>query len=143
VTESGYNGMLCLADHSMHLYFLRIHSTTPPAAVTGAEPAYSAPRAVVRRPVRPDHSGRPGKLFSDSEAGKLQGATAYETVCGTIPLEWGAGGDMALDCTEEYASFGWARRKAAKHLAPDTKLEAALRSAQNGRRPDRPRQHES
>lgn len=39
VTESGYSGMLCLADHSMNLYFLRINRTGPEPEVTGAEPA--------------------------------------------------------------------------------------------------------
>jgi oligogalacturonide lyase len=46
-------------------------------------------------------------------------------VCGTIPIEMWAGGDMALDCTEEYAYFRVGREEAAKHLSADTKIEAA------------------
>ena len=39
VTEGGYAGMLCLADNSMTLYFLRAPMEKPAQAVTGAEPA--------------------------------------------------------------------------------------------------------
>lgn len=123
VTEGGYAGMLCLADNSMNLYFLRVPMEKPPQAVTGAEPAtggqnrgrQTGPSQIIRVDL--------GKLFADSAAGKLQGVSAYETVCGTIPLEWGAGGDMALDCTEEWAYFRVGKEEAAKHLAPGTKLE--------------------
>lgn len=141
VTEGGYTGMLCLADHSMNLYFLRVPMSAPPPAVTGGEPAYvapppagisldktsspaapSAPRSRATGPaqiIRVDLA----KLFADSEAGKLQGAPVYEKICGTIPLEWGAGGDMALDCTEEFAYFRVGRDEAANHLPPDAKRE--------------------
>jgi oligogalacturonide lyase len=36
-------------------------------------------------------------------------------------MEWGAGGDMALDCTEEYAYFRVGKAEAAKHLPADVK----------------------
>ena len=120
VTENGYSGMLCLADHSMSLYFLRLQQAAPPAAVTGAEPA--TPGNIPRSPaqiIKVDLA----KLFADSAAHALQPADVYEKVCGTIPLEWGAGGDMALDCSEEFAYFRVGKEEAAKHLAPDTKLE--------------------
>jgi len=122
VTENGYSGMLCLADHSMSLYFLRLEHATPPAAVTGAEPA--TPGNIPRSPaqiIKVDLA----KLFADSAAHKLQAASVYEKVCGTIPLEWGAGGDMALDCTEEFAYFRVGKEEAAKHLAPGAKPEEA------------------
>jgi oligogalacturonide lyase len=122
VTENGFSGMLCLADHSMSLYFLRLEQVAPPAAVTGAEPA--TPGNIPRTPaqiIRVDLA----KLFADSAAHTLQPASAYEKVCGTIPLEWGAGGDMALDCTEAFAYFRVGKEEAAKHLAPGTKLEEA------------------
>src|SRR3990172_5635672 len=48
----------------------------------------------------------------------------YERVGGVIPAEWGAGGDMALDSTEEWAYFRVAREEAAKQLAADTKIES-------------------
>ncbi|MDI1249670.1 MAG: hypothetical protein PSV13_12470 [Lacunisphaera sp.] len=120
VTEGGYAGMLCLADNSMNLYFLRHENAAPPPPMTGAEP--STPGRFPRSPaqiVRVDLA----KLFTDSEAGKVGPATDYQQVCGTIPLEWGAGGDMALDCTEAYAYFRVGKEEAAKHLAAGTKLE--------------------
>ena len=120
VTEGGYSGMLCLADNSMNLYFLRHERAAPPTAMTGAEP--STPRDVPRSPaqiVRVDLA----KLFADSEAGKVGAAADYQKVCGTIPLEWGAGGDMALDCTEEFAYFRVGKEEAGKHLPPGTKRE--------------------
>lgn len=143
VTEGGYSGMLCLADNSMNLYFLRIPMERAAPPMQGGEPsvpppprpadAIAAPAGAPRRPGGgPGGRGRQtgpamivrvdlGKLFADSEAGKLQPKAAYETVCGTIPMEWGAGGDMALDCTEEYAYFRVGKEEAAKHLPADVK----------------------
>jgi oligogalacturonide lyase len=152
VTEGGYSGMLCLADNSMNLYFLRIPYERPAPAMVGGEPsvppaprpadAIAAPAGAPQRPGGaqgggPGGRGRQtgpamivrvdlGKLFADSEAGKLKSKEAYETVCGTIPMEWGAGGDMALDCTEDYAYFRVGKEEAAKHLPADTKIEAAF-----------------
>jgi oligogalacturonide lyase len=148
VTEGGYSGMLCLADHSMSLYFLRIPMERPAPAITGAEPAYGAPPSPTAEtaPTAAPGARPPGgaagrgrqtgpaqiikvdlaKLFADSEAGKMQAASVYEHVCGSIPMEWGAGGDMALDCTEEFAYFRVGKDEAAKHLAPNTKLEGAF-----------------
>lgn len=148
VTEGGYSGMLCLADTSMNLYFLRIPMERAAPPMVGGEPsvpplprpadAIATPAGAPRRP-----GGGPGgrgsqtgpamimrvdlaKLFADSEAGKLQPASAYETVCGTIPMDWGAGGDMALDCTEKYAYFRVGKEESAKHLPADTKIESAF-----------------
>lgn len=124
VTEGGFAGMLCLADNSMNLYFLRIpmERPAPPATAAGAPRPPGGPFGRGRQ-TGPAQIMRMdlGKLFADSEAGKLQPVSAYEKVCGTLPMEWGAGGDMALDCTEEYAYFrvGW--EEAARHLAPGTK----------------------
>lgn len=143
VTEGGYSGMLCLATNSMNLYFLRIPMERPAPPMQGGEPSVPPPprpadaiAAPAGAPQRP--GGGPGgrgrqtdpamivrvdlaKLFADSEAGRLQPKAAYETVCGTIPMEWGAGGDMALDCTEEYAYFRVGKEEAAKHLPADVK----------------------
>ncbi len=120
VTEGGYSGMLCLADNAMNLYFLRIKREGPPEPVVGGDP--SVPSRPPRGPaqiIRVDLA----KVFADSAARKMQPADAYQTVCGTIPLEWGAGGDMALDCTEEYAYFRVGKEEAAKHLPADVKPE--------------------
>jgi len=145
VTEGGYSGMLCLADHSMSLYFLRIPMERPAPPMTGGEPSTPPPPrpADANSAAQNGPGGGPGsrgrqtgpaqimkvdlgKLFADSEAGKLQSVAAYEKICGIIPMEWGAGGDMALDCTEDYAYFRVGREEAAKHLPPDTKIEPAF-----------------
>ena len=43
--------------------------------------------------------------MTQDSPGSLQGVAAYEKVCGSIPMEWGTGGDMALDCTEDWVYF--------------------------------------
>jgi oligogalacturonide lyase len=62
------------------------------------------------------------KLFADSEAGKLQAASVYERVCGTIPAEMGAGGDMALDAKEDVAYFRISGGDLASRLPAGTKI---------------------
>src|SRR4051812_31399629 len=143
VTEGGYDGMLCLADNSLNLYFLRVPYERAAPAMQGGEPSAPPPPrpadAVKEAPGAPE---RPGggfgfrgrqtgpaqiirvdlaKVFADSAAGKMQPADAYQKVCGSIPIEWGAGGDMALDCTEKYAYFRVGKEEAAKHLPADAK----------------------
>jgi oligogalacturonide lyase len=125
VTESGYSGMLCLAEHSMNLYFLRSQRLSEPVEVVEAQPSDGTrgrrggrgrrgPSQVIRVDL--------AKLFADSAAGELKGADEYEHVCGTIPVEMGAGGDMALDPTEEFAYFRVDRNEAAKHLPADVEV---------------------
>jgi oligogalacturonide lyase len=128
VTENGYTGMLCLADHSMHLYFLRIlplPAEAPPAPLADNTPAVPAVRRGPRGPaqiVRVDLA----QLFADSAAGTLQPAAVYEKICGTVPPEFGAVGDVALDPTENYVYFRVGSQElAAQHLAPGTKIESA------------------
>jgi len=152
VTAAGYSGMLCLATHSMNLYFLRIvplpgEAVLPPPDVatiasagtprtdgpgSGVAGASTAPAA---RGGTRGGGGRGGprgpsqiirvdlaKLFADSAAGKLQGASAYEKICGTVPPEFGAVGDVALDPTEDFVYLRVGSKElAAQHLAPDTK----------------------
>jgi oligogalacturonide lyase len=130
VTENGYSGMLCLAEHSMNLYFARLPgfvigdvtgaSSVP--ALTAAEgdkkgPGVNAPRGPAQI-VRVDL----GKLFADSAAGKVGKAEDYEHVCGTVPVEYGAIGDVALDPNEDFVYFGVkSKEAAAKHLDPAAK----------------------
>jgi oligogalacturonide lyase len=66
------------------------------------------------------------KVLADSQAGTMQPAAAYEQVLGTIPVELGDAGDLALDATEEAAYFRVNRATAAKHLPADTKIEATF-----------------
>jgi len=129
VTEGGYTGMLCLADHSMSLYYLRIlplPGEAPPAPLADNAPAVPAARRGPRGPaqiIRTDLA----KLFADSAAGRLQPASAYEHVCGTVPSEFGAVGDVALDPTENFVYFRVGSKElAAKYLPADAKAEATF-----------------
>lgn len=125
VTEHGYSGMLCLADKSMKMYFLRntvAAGEQPVAAPAGADPATSNPKT--RGPAQIIEVNLE-TLFADSAAGKLKGSEAYERICGTIPLDWGAGGDMALDGSEEVAYFRVSGEEPRKHLPAGTKIESA------------------
>ncbi len=125
VTEHGYAGMLCLAAKSNKLYFLRPQFIAAPAAVTGAEPATgAAPTAKDARGPSQIIEVDLDKLFADSAAGTVQAAAVYERVCGTIPLAWGAGGDMALDADEQVAFFRVGPDESAKHLPAGTRIEA-------------------
>jgi oligogalacturonide lyase len=140
VTEGGYQGMLCIADNSMNLYFLRT-PRLPGAAAEPVAPPPAAPGGEAAAPgARGGRGGRGGgprgpaqivavdlaKLFADSAAGKLKAASEYEIVKATIPTEMGAPGDMALDPTEEFAYVRVGREEAAKHLPADVKPEAAF-----------------
>lgn len=107
-SEGGYTGMLCVARNSMKLYLMRIQAT-------GTERPRRGPMEVVEVDLE--------KLFSDSESGKLQPASKYQKVCGTIPQELGAGGDMALDANEDHVYFRVGREEAAKHLPGGTVIE--------------------
>jgi oligogalacturonide lyase len=109
VTEGGYTGMLNVARNSMKLYFMRQPPGTPP---TKNEPASLQ---IVEVDL--------GKLFADSQAGKLKKASTYQRVCGTTPPALQAGGDMALDGDETWAYFRVGKEEAARHLAAGTKLE--------------------
>jgi oligogalacturonide lyase len=109
VTEGGYTGMLNVARHAMKLYFMRQLPGTPQASTTPTS------LQIVEVDL--------GKLFADSQAGKLKKASAYQRVCGTTPPALQAGGDMALDGDETWAYFRVGKEEAARHLARGAKLE--------------------
>ncbi|HBE40145.1 MAG TPA: hypothetical protein DDW27_02910 [Bacteroidales bacterium] len=109
VSEGGYMGMLNVARKSMKLYFTR----GTPREQGG--PRFRLPVKIVEVDL--------AKLFADSESGRLKEASLYQKVCGTIPGEMGAGGDMALDADEEWVYFRVDREEAAKHLPEGTKIE--------------------
>jgi oligogalacturonide lyase len=129
VTEGGYSGMLCLADHSMNLYFLR----NPGRLLADASGAPGTGGATVAAPgAKADAAREPAqiirvdlaKVFADSAAGKMKPASVYEQICGTVPVEWGAVGDVAIDANEQFAYFRvGSKEEAAKHIAPGTKIE--------------------
>jgi len=105
VTEGGYTGMLNLARKSMKLYFMR--KDAQPKRLQIVEVDLAA-------------------LLTDSAAGKLKTADAYQRICGTTAPELDAGGDMALDADEEWIYFRVGAAAAAKHLAPGVKIEPAF-----------------
>jgi oligogalacturonide lyase len=112
---SGYLGQLTLAYESMTLYIMR-----DPARQPGqGRPDPNRPRGPLQV-VAIDL----GTLFADSAAGTLKGDAAYERVVGTIPAEMGAGGDMAVDATEEAIYFRIGREYAAQHLPAGMQAES-------------------
>ncbi len=96
VTEGGYRGMLVIAQKSMTLYAMR-----------DAERG-SGYREIIAVDL--------AKLFADSESNSLEDESAYQTIIGEIPGDWGAGGDMALDADEDVIYFRVGPGKAAQHL---------------------------
>lgn len=107
VSEGGYTGMLNVARTSMKLYFMRSLKKDPKEK--------AGPLQVIEVNLE--------KLFADQKAGRLKSADAYQRVCGTIPVEYDASPDMALDAQEDWAYFRVGKRKAEEHLAPGTVLE--------------------
>ncbi|MEO6567154.1 MAG: hypothetical protein ABIO94_00200 [Opitutaceae bacterium] len=92
----------------------------------------------VRRPAAASQIVRVdlAKVFADSAAGKMQAASEYEQVCGTIPAEFGNVGDVALDPTEEFVYFRVSNKEmAGKHLPADTKAEQSFGARNMGAGP--------
>jgi oligogalacturonide lyase len=118
VTEGGYTGMLNVARKTMKLYFMRNEKTDTVSTNTAGDTA----RRRVQRPVQIIEVDLE-KLFADSKAGTIKKADTYQRICGTTPKELGAGGDMALDGDEEWTYSRVGVQEAAKHLAPDVKIE--------------------
>lgn len=112
VTEGGYTGMLNVARNSMKLYFMRYSRSNGLAEGTTRGPS-------AMQIVEVDLE----KVFADSKGGKMKSADAYQRVCGTAPVEIGAGGDMALDSDEIWAYFRIGREEAARRLPSGTKIE--------------------
>lgn len=102
VTEGGYSGMLNLARKSMKLYFMR--PDPEPGRLQVVEVDLAA-------------------VLADSAAGRMRPAGTYQRICGVTPAALDAGGDMALDADEEWVYFRVGKEEAARHLAPDTKIE--------------------
>jgi oligogalacturonide lyase len=123
ITEGGYIGMLNLARKTMKLYLMR--STAP---VTTERPRRGEALQVVEVDL--------AKVLNDSKANKMQPATTYQRVCGTIPAEMGAGGDMALDANEDQVYFHVGKAEAGKHLAPGAKIDSAFGPRKMGAGPN-------
>jgi len=108
VSEGGYMGMISVAGKSMKLYFMRMTLRQPGQKRGG-------PVQIIEVDLE--------KLFADSEKGQMRKENEYQKVCGTIPAEIGAGGDMALDAGEEWVYYRVGREEAAKHIPEGTKIE--------------------
>ncbi|MBC7826646.1 MAG: PD40 domain-containing protein [Chitinophagaceae bacterium] len=109
VSEGGFSGMLCIAQKSMKLYFMR--NTT---IQSGQDRNSDRSLQIIEVDLE--------KLFVDSKAGNLKPSTVYQRICGITPPQMGAGGDMALDGDEEWVYFRVGKTEAAKYLAPGTKI---------------------
>jgi len=109
VSEGGYMGMISVAKKSMKLYFMRMTLRQPGQKRGG-------PVQIIEVDLE--------KLFADSEARQMKSENEYQKVCGTIPAEIGAGGDMALDAGEEWVYYRVGREEAAKHIPEGTEIEA-------------------
>lgn len=105
VSEGAYTGMLNLDQQANRLVFLRL---VPGGTAGGARQAVE---------VNLD------RLFDDSQAGKLQPESAYQRVIATIPAEWQADGDSALDADGQWLYFRMGKAAAARYLKEGTKIE--------------------
>ncbi len=112
VTEGGYSGMLNIAQKTMKLYYMR-----PVAESNEQNKDRNRNRSL--QVIETDLA----KVFADSKAGRMKPIAAYERVCGTTPVEMGAGGDMALDADEEWVYFRVGREEAAKYLPDGVEIE--------------------
>ena len=108
VSEGGYMGMISVARKSMKLYFMRMTLRQPGQKRGG-------PVQIIEVDLE--------KLFADSEKGQMKKENEYQKVCGTIPAEVGAGGDMALDADEEWVYYRVGREEAERHIPEGTKIE--------------------
>jgi oligogalacturonide lyase len=138
VTEGGYTGMLCVAQLAQKLYVMRDPTRSADRdrgaeTATGRGATGTAGGPGMAKAEGSRGSGRPRRalqiveidlapLFADSAAGTLRSASAYERICGTIPAEMGAGGDMALDAREDVAYFRFENPELATKLPAGTKI---------------------
>jgi oligogalacturonide lyase len=119
VTETGYVGALCVGQKSMRLFFTRPENHAAPDAYAG-KPG-DRPRVPIQV-VAIDLA----RVFADSAAGRMQPAATYEQVFGTIPVDVGGGGELAIDATEKVAYFRLMKEAAAKVLPAGTQIESTF-----------------
>jgi len=103
VTEGGYTGRLNIARKSMKLFFMRNSQKNENS------------REIIEVNL--------AKLFSDSKSGSLKTEDEYQKICGTVPANIEAHGDMALDSDEKWIYFSVGRDESMKHLPEGVKLE--------------------
>ncbi len=120
VTEGSYTGKLLLARKSMKMYYLRTVDTTPKTKANKAKKEQTPPNPRAPRTyelVELDLTA----VFTDSEKGSMKKPAHYERVCGQIPAEMGAGGDITLDANEDVVYFKVGRDYSTPRLPEGTK----------------------
>jgi oligogalacturonide lyase len=122
VTEGGYRGALCIAQKSMRLFYCR--SPRPSSDSSSERAERSGGRRRRGGPPTPLEvvSIDLKRLFADSAADALEPASAYENVYGTIPVEYGGAGELALDANEDFVYFRMVEEAAAQLLAEDAEI---------------------
>jgi len=114
VTEGGFSGMLNVDQQAMRLVYLRELAGAPRTPAGNNE----EPRAM--QAVEVDLE----RLFADSKAGTLKGEAAYQRIIATIPGDWAAVGDTALDADGQWLYFRVGPKGAAKRVPAGLKIEA-------------------
>ena len=119
VTETGYQGALCVAQKSMRLFFCRREDHLNPLPEAAGPDGRRSQPPVPLQVVAVDLE----RLLADSAAGQLEPADSYETVFGTIPLDIGGAGELALDANEDAVYFRMQKEAARELLPADTRIE--------------------
>lgn len=104
-TEGGYTGMLNLDQRANRLVFLR--------------PVPGQPGDAARQAIEVDLD----RLFDDSRRDRLRPESAYQRVIATIPADWQADGDSALDADGQWLYFRLGKTAAARFLKEGTTIE--------------------
>jgi oligogalacturonide lyase len=116
VTESGYQGSLCVGQKSMRLFLMRpVPDDIDTSSKSSEHAMQRAPLQVVAVDLR--------RLFADSAVGRMQPAAAYEHVFGSIPSEIGGGHELAIDATEQVAYFRMHSEAAGRLLPEGTEIK--------------------
>ncbi|HYG24073.1 MAG TPA: hypothetical protein VEH04_14935 [Verrucomicrobiae bacterium] len=118
VTETGHQGALWVGQKSMRLFLTR----RAPGATNSPGDGDARPRSRrFRGPVQMVAIDLAG-VFADSARGRMKPAAAYEQVFGLIPQEM-AGGELAIDASEQFAYFRMTADAAARLLPEGTQVE--------------------
>lgn len=120
VTQTGYEGSLCIAQKTMRLFFLRYadHATRS-VTKAGEKPAPGPTTGVDLELVATDLAA----LFADSEKATVKDQGAYEKILAKIPHDFAIASELALDADETAAYVRLTKEAAGKLLPSGTKIE--------------------
>ena len=127
VTETGYQGTLCVGQKSMRLFLTR------PALDQGD--SFKVSEHAARRTLLQVVAVDLAHLFADSAVGRMKSAADYEHVFGTIPSGIGDGHELAIDATEKRAYFRLQSEAARKFLPEGTTIEGNFGPGNRGAGP--------